>query len=72
MTAVQIISSSKGHLALLGNLTLAAKMTYQKLTVLQRVREGGHLLIGMIMWFFYLAWTRPSVERLFAFLITPA
>jgi hypothetical protein len=70
--AVNIISASEGHLALLGNLALAGKMTYAKLTVLQRSREAGHLLLGVIAWFAYLAWTRPDVKRVFALLVTPA
>lgn len=71
-TATQVISASHGHLDLLGNLTLMAKMTYGQLTVLQRVREGGHLLLGVFAWFAYLAWTRPALNRLFASIIAPA
>jgi hypothetical protein len=71
-TATQVVSSSHGNLDLLGNLTLMAKMTYGQLTVLQRVREGGHLLLGVFAWFAYLAWTRPALNRLFASIIAPA
>jgi hypothetical protein len=71
-TAMQVISSSQGHLDLLGKLTLMAKMTYGKLTVLQRVGEGGHLLLGVFAWLAYLAWTRPALNRLFASIIAPA
>jgi hypothetical protein len=71
-TARRLVSAAGTNLAIYADFGFLRNLTYQNLNVVDRVREGSHLLLGMCIWAGYIAWARPSIRILLSVIVSSA